>query len=226
MFSTTEPGPDREAASKARKRRRIVDAARELLAERAGTDFSVEEVAERAGLSRRTIFNYFPSVDDLLVEVGTEMLGGLVATLRVADGAPVADPATEDVRAALFAELAEALHTVDLVPAMVQLTQVLGGVRTHPSQGRGLGPADLRAPRRPDGHGDPRAAPGGGPAGRRAPRRLAGQRAGGALPALERRRRASWTRRRSRATWSELLDRLVTNVGNGYLHGAPASQNH
>jgi TetR/AcrR family transcriptional regulator of autoinduction and epiphytic fitness len=225
VFPTTEPRPDREAASKARKRRRIVDAARELLAERAGTDFSVEEVAERAGLSRRTIFNYFPSVDDLLVEVGTEMLGGLVATLRVADVAPVADPVTEDVRAALFAELTEALHTVDLVPAMVQLTQVLGGVsRTHPRVAASVQLAlvrlvdrmvtEIRA-RHPE-------------ADLLDVELLAASLVGGLVVLYQ-----HWSAQegvvdtpRSRATWGTLLDRLVTTVGNGYLHGAPASQHH
>lgn len=208
--------PDREAASKARKRRRIVDAARELLAERDGTDFSVEEVAERAGLSRRTIFNYFGSIDDLLVEVGTEVLGGLIDDFRVAEGAPGGAAPGGDVRAALFAELADALRNVAQVPAMVRLTQVLGGVRsTHPRVAASVQLAIVRLVgrlAREVGARHPEADP-------LDVELLAASLVSG-LVVLH----SHWSADQgvvdtphSRAAWSELLDRLVTTVGNGYL---------
>ena len=216
MFLSADPTPDREAASKARKRRRIVDAALELLAERDGTEFSVEEVADRAGLSRRTIFNYFGSIDDLLVEVGTEVLGGLVDKLRVAEGAPAEAGLGGDVRAALFAELADALRAVAQVPAMVQLTQVLGGVRsTHP---RVVASVQLTLLRlvgrlaREIGARHPEADP-------LDVELLAASLISGLVVLYQ-----HWSAQegvvdtpRSRAAWSELLDRLVTTVGNGYL---------
>ena len=44
----------------------ILDAVADLLMERHGADFSVREVAERSGLTHRTIYRYFPNRDDLL----------------------------------------------------------------------------------------------------------------------------------------------------------------
>ena len=52
---------------KARSRRSILDAATALVIERGGPTFTVEELAERADVSRATVFNYFPSVSDVLV---------------------------------------------------------------------------------------------------------------------------------------------------------------
>jgi AcrR family transcriptional regulator len=81
--SGAEAGAGREAASKERRRARIVQAATELLDERGAEGFSVDEVAARAGVSRRTVFNHFGSIDHLVVAVGTEMLRGLIDSLRL-----------------------------------------------------------------------------------------------------------------------------------------------
>ena len=56
----------REAGSKLRRRQRIIDAAAEVLVSKP-RPLSVADVADRAGVSRRTVFNYFPSVDDLIM---------------------------------------------------------------------------------------------------------------------------------------------------------------
>ncbi|WP_353826373.1 TetR/AcrR family transcriptional regulator [Agromyces sp. SYSU T0242] len=45
----------------------ILEAAHELLVERAGTDFSVQAVADRAGLTHRTVYRHFPSREELLI---------------------------------------------------------------------------------------------------------------------------------------------------------------
>lgn len=47
-------------------RQAILDAVAELLLERNGADFSVREVAERSGLTHRTVYRYFPRREDLL----------------------------------------------------------------------------------------------------------------------------------------------------------------
>lgn len=47
-------------------REAILDAVGELLIERPEADFSVREVAERSGLTHRTVYRYFRSRDDLL----------------------------------------------------------------------------------------------------------------------------------------------------------------
>lgn len=44
----------------------ILDAVAELLLERHGADFSVREVAERSGLTHRTVYRYFPNREYLL----------------------------------------------------------------------------------------------------------------------------------------------------------------
>lgn len=112
----------REAASKQRRRQRIIEAAAELLVNR-GTPPTVDEVADRAGVSRRTVFNYFPSVDDLIIAVGTDALSGLIESLNISGADSTAG---SDDPAVVFAELATAVHRIDLVDAVVRLTRILG----------------------------------------------------------------------------------------------------
>lgn len=61
----TSPSDKREA-TKWRNRRAIVDAAAQLTAEHGIDGFTVEALAERAGVSRRTIFNHFSSADEAI----------------------------------------------------------------------------------------------------------------------------------------------------------------
>ena len=68
------PATDRREALKARHRRAIVDAAAELMSEIGGTDFTVDRLAARADVSRRTVFNHFKTMDDITLEVFREML--------------------------------------------------------------------------------------------------------------------------------------------------------
>ncbi len=48
----------------------IVDATAELVTERRHLDFSMKEVAERAEVSLRTVYNHFPNREDLLDALG------------------------------------------------------------------------------------------------------------------------------------------------------------
>jgi AcrR family transcriptional regulator len=71
--STTEHPVDR-SLRRARERaelrfERIVDAAYSLIGESRGTDFTLQEVACRAGVSLRTFYQYFDGRDDLLLTV-------------------------------------------------------------------------------------------------------------------------------------------------------------
>ncbi|MEK8226313.1 TetR/AcrR family transcriptional regulator [Oerskovia sp. M15] len=72
---------DRRAALKARHRRAIVDAAAALIGESGGTDFSVDELAGRADVSRRTVFNHFGSLDEVVTEVCSEVVGAALDRL-------------------------------------------------------------------------------------------------------------------------------------------------
>ncbi len=51
----------------------IVDACAELVTERHHLDFSMKEVAERAGVSLRTVYNHFATREDLLDVLGVAM---------------------------------------------------------------------------------------------------------------------------------------------------------
>ncbi len=54
-------------------RQAIVDACADLVADRRHLDFSVKEVAERAGVSLRTVYNHFAAREDLLDALGDVM---------------------------------------------------------------------------------------------------------------------------------------------------------
>lgn len=113
----------REAGSKSRRRQRIIDAAANVLLQQVGP-LSVGDVADRAGVSRRTVYNYFPSVDDLIIAVGADALEDLVDSLSFTSAG---SPAAGDDPAVVFAEVATALRSIDLVDAVVRLTRILGG---------------------------------------------------------------------------------------------------
>ncbi len=63
MNSAPTGRSERMAATAAR----VTTVARRLTAERGLTGFTVEEVCERAGISRRTFFNYFATKDDAVL---------------------------------------------------------------------------------------------------------------------------------------------------------------
>lgn len=115
---------DRRTVLKQRHRQAIVDAAAALLETRGVQRFTVDELAERADVSRRTVFNYFASLDDVVIAVCSDVLGGLVDTF-VANA--VAEPPVDDTSAAMFAEIVHAIRTTELVGPMAYLTRSLGG---------------------------------------------------------------------------------------------------
>ncbi|WP_259463881.1 TetR/AcrR family transcriptional regulator [Kocuria rhizophila] len=75
-----EPKDKREAI-RLRNRRAIVAAAGELTAELGTEGVSVNGLAERAGVSRRTIFNHFPSAQDAAFEYLSELVTELIDTV-------------------------------------------------------------------------------------------------------------------------------------------------
>lgn len=115
---------DRRVALKRRHRQAIVDAAAGLLEEHGGLRFTVDQLAERADVSRRTVFNHFATLDDVVIAVASDVLGGLVGTF-VANA--VAAPPVDDAPSAMFAEIANAIRTTELVGPMAYLTRSLGG---------------------------------------------------------------------------------------------------
>ncbi|HWU47973.1 MAG TPA: TetR/AcrR family transcriptional regulator [Humibacter sp.] len=117
-----ETVPDRRAALKARHRAAILEAARKLVEERGGPRFSVDELADRADVARRTVFNHFASLDEVLLTLCADELVVVVDqfTASVA-GTPVGDGS----RAALFDELSVALRSADLPSPIRRITTIL-----------------------------------------------------------------------------------------------------
>lgn len=115
---------DRRSALKARHRQAIVGAAMTLMEHTGGIDFTVDELAREADVARRTVFNHFDTVDDIVVAACGELLSTIIEPLE----SPAAEP--HDVDRSMFDEVADALRHPDLVPAMVRVGRMLGSDRT------------------------------------------------------------------------------------------------
>src|SRR5260370_41758245 len=72
-----------------RNRDRLVAAARELFAER-GVDVAMADIARHAGVSNGTLYNRFPTREDLIEAVFTDRLGAIAAL--AAQAAPDGEP--------------------------------------------------------------------------------------------------------------------------------------
>ncbi len=124
------PAADRREALKARHRRAIIDAAAALMTEIGGTDFTVDQLAARADVSRRTVFNHFKSMDDITLEVFREMLGILL------DNVDANLAATVD-ETSMFERVSAALRATDLVTPITEFTRIF--------QSDDCGPAEIIA---------------------------------------------------------------------------------
>jgi AcrR family transcriptional regulator len=105
---------------KAETRRALSAAALRLAGELGPDRVTVEAIAEAAGVSPRTFFNYFSSKDDAIVDVGTEPPSALLTDLqaRPDDEAPV-----EALRAMALAAADRLEATADDVLARFRLAQ-------------------------------------------------------------------------------------------------------
>ncbi|WP_307844993.1 TetR/AcrR family transcriptional regulator [Actinotalea solisilvae] len=119
----TRPLADRRAALKKRHRQAIVEAAAALMTEVGSIGFTVDDLAARADVSRRTVFNHFASVDDIVTEVCAGILGGVVDGFVARASEASADGGSAS---SMFDEVAYALRTTDLVTPMAYLTRTLG----------------------------------------------------------------------------------------------------
>ncbi|GAY08044.1 TetR/AcrR family transcriptional regulator [Pseudonocardia sp. N23] len=119
---TTETPTVRDV-QKARTRRALIDAALSLTGERGRHGLTVDAVAERAGVSRRTVFNHFATLDEIVLAACTEMLDVLVdGFVEAAAAAPPGQPGL----AAVVDDVVRAVHATDLVGPMACLTHVVG----------------------------------------------------------------------------------------------------
>jgi AcrR family transcriptional regulator len=117
-----DTAPGRREANKRRTRQALVDALFRLLGTDSLDQLTAERVADAAGISRRTFFNYFPSVEAVLAHRQQELLDQLRTALvrRPAD-----EPLLDGVHAVidelftveLLAEATRLWRTIDLSPA-------------------------------------------------------------------------------------------------------------
>ena len=114
---------DRRAAVKAKHRRAILDAARELITDHGGPGFGVDELAARADVARRTVFNHFATLDEVLVAVCQEAILG-VSEKFFADLA--ASPVRPDDPSAVFDDIASAARKMDLLAVISEVVEILG----------------------------------------------------------------------------------------------------
>ena len=123
----SSPSPtDGRGVLRLQRRDAIVDAARGLAAAHGSDGFTVDQVAQVAGVSRRTVFNHFATVDDLLVAGCEQILAeATTAILERVDALTEASAADEAGRDALDA-VGEAARGVDLATAIATIHRMLG----------------------------------------------------------------------------------------------------
>lgn len=122
---------NRHAALKLQHRDAILDAARTLIAERGGPTFTIDDLASAADVGRRTIFNHFTGVDDVLLTVCEDTLAVVIDDfLSTVAGIPVGD----GTPASMFDELAAALRASDLPTVIVSMLRILGITATTRSR--------------------------------------------------------------------------------------------
>jgi TetR/AcrR family transcriptional regulator of autoinduction and epiphytic fitness len=121
-------GPvDRRAALKAKSRRAILDAAADLMTRRRTAGFSVDELAAAADVSRRTVFNHFATLEDVVTEVSGHMLVEVVDRMSAQAASADREPDT------VLADLVATSSGDHLVPVVVELFEILGGGGPQPS---------------------------------------------------------------------------------------------
>ena len=60
----------------------ILDAARDLMLESGGIDFTVQDIVDRSGLSLRSFYKHFGGKDELLLALFEELLADFASELR------------------------------------------------------------------------------------------------------------------------------------------------
>jgi AcrR family transcriptional regulator len=120
------PRPGRRELRRQETRTRIVEAAAELFAERGFDAVSVAEIARRAGVVEKTVFNHFPLKEGLVFEADPPIRGALLAAVRDR-------PAGESVAAAAGGFVVSAiamLGTVQAADGVATMARVVRGSRT------------------------------------------------------------------------------------------------
>lgn len=117
------------------KRRSILEAATELFLGQGFLGTSMDEVAARAAVSKRTVYNQFESKEALFVAIVEHMTNDASDRVQMA----LQEPATVEEVAAQLRGHAERLLTIALVPRLLQLRRlVIGEAVRFPQLGKAL----------------------------------------------------------------------------------------
>jgi AcrR family transcriptional regulator len=119
-------GPTLREQRRQRTREAIVDAAAELFIERGFDHVSVMEIAQRAGVVEKTVFNHFPVKEGLVFEADPPMRAALLDAVR-------RRPAGESVAAAAGNFVVAAVSQLGSPAAaegMAEMARVIRGSRT------------------------------------------------------------------------------------------------
>lgn len=107
----------------------ILDAAEALIAERGQTGLNVELLAQRAGVARRTVFNHFCTLDDVILTVASRTIEQVIESVH----ATAPEPGVEAPREHVFDWVARVLRDGNLPEATASLHAVLGVIDENSS---------------------------------------------------------------------------------------------
>ena len=119
-------GPGLRERRRQQTRATIIEAAAELFAERGFDAVSVVEIAQRAGVVEKTVFNHFPVKEGLVFEADPPMRAALLGAVRTR-------PAGESVSAAAGTFVVRAMSGLGAPEAAVgvaEMARVIRGSRT------------------------------------------------------------------------------------------------
>ena len=120
-----ERGPGRRELRRQETRARIVDAAADLFAERGFDAVSVMEIAKRAGVVEKTVFNHFPVKEGLVFDADPPMRAALLDAVR-------RRPAGESVSAAAGSFVVSAMSMLgapEAAAGVARMARIVRGSR-------------------------------------------------------------------------------------------------
>lgn len=133
-----EPGLFGSAMPKSSEptRQRLLEAAAVLVAEESLAQLSVDNIADRAGVSRRTFFAHFPSKDDLLAAVVEFNRPVYLDRYRMWADRCGPDASIDERIASIFTGITQAAHNPNWKGCcFIRMAAELGTLKGHPVHG-------------------------------------------------------------------------------------------
>ncbi|GAA4493446.1 hypothetical protein GCM10023191_030920 [Actinoallomurus oryzae] len=126
--SEAPPVADRRARQRERTRRRILEAALELFCTRGYANATMDDIADRADIARRTLFNHFPAKQAILAawraERGERLAAALPGVAGEEDGRQVSAAGLLRQQFALLARLSESDVRLTIVLVQGRMTEI------------------------------------------------------------------------------------------------------